>query len=70
MAIVVKHLAREFDMSPFAVRETLREHFKHAPHKRWSWENDDAELKKVREVLRGNGAAKPVPKRTKDGRKA
>lgn len=78
MAVVVKHLAREFDLSPFAIREILREHFVHKPHKRWSWEPNDGELKEVKAKIRdiihtranGNGAGKAVPQRAKNARKA
>jgi hypothetical protein len=48
--VVLKHLAREFDLNPPALRRILRDEFGY--HKRWQWKTeDDPELIKIRQFL-------------------
>jgi hypothetical protein len=47
--IVLKHLAREFNLNPTAMRRILREKFGY--HKRWQWTPEDPELAEVRKFL-------------------
>lgn len=48
--IVLKQLAREFDMDPYKLRMTLRNEF--GVRRRWRWEEEDPDLKKVRAFLK------------------
>ncbi len=48
--IVLKVLAREFDMDPYKLRGELRRKF--GVRRRWRWDEEDRELKKVREFLK------------------
>lgn len=51
--IVLKHLARDFDIDPYALRMKLRKHF--GIRRRWRWDpdkpEDQAHLEKVRKFL-------------------
>lgn len=40
MALVLKHLARALDITPFKTRVMLREKYGLAPGKRWRWVNE------------------------------
>lgn len=47
--IVLKHLAKEFDMDPYPLRMKLRKHF--GIRRRWRWdENNPADMKSLKEV--------------------
>lgn len=48
--IVLKQLAREFDMDPYALRMKLRKQF--GVRRRWRWEENDPQLKAARDFLR------------------
>lgn len=48
--IVLKHLSREFDVSPARLRRLLRTKFKHKG--RWQWKEDTPALDRVRAFLR------------------
>ena len=52
--IVLKELAREFELDPYKVRMLLRTKFKRRPQQHWRWEDNDPELKVVREVLKAH----------------
>lgn len=48
--ITLKHICREFDLDPYPLRQKLRAAIPKRKHKRWTWEDDDPELKEVRKV--------------------
>jgi AraC-like DNA-binding protein len=55
--IVLKDLAREFDMDPHKVRAILRDKFGEPRGRRWRWDEDDRQLTEARKLL-GNGSSK------------
>jgi hypothetical protein len=48
--ILLKHLAREFDISPARIRKLLRPHFT-PTNRRWRWEDEDPQLTAIRQHL-------------------
>lgn len=50
--VLLKHLAREFDMSPARIRKLLRHNFEHDG--RWRWEENDPQLLQIRHHLSVN----------------
>jgi hypothetical protein len=50
--IVLKSLAREFDIDPHKLRALLRKKFDSPTGRRWKWDEKDPELKIVRETIR------------------
>lgn len=50
--VLLKHLAREFDMSPARIRKLLRHNFEH--NGRWRWEENDPQLLQIRHHLSAN----------------
>lgn len=48
--ITLKHICREFDIDPYPLRQQLRKVIPKRKHKRWTWEENDPELKEVRKV--------------------
>lgn len=49
--IVLKNLARDYDIEPYTLRMKLRKKF--GIRRRWRWpDEDDPHLKKVREYLK------------------
>lgn len=51
--IVLKHLAREFKLDPHKLRKLMRENFKIPAGRRWQYDEDSKELKKIRQQLPG-----------------
>lgn len=49
--IVLKHLAREFGLEPAKLRRLLRAYRGKTQGGRWRWEENDQELKKIKEYL-------------------
>lgn len=49
--IVLKHLAREFDIDPYKLRQTLRAHKYKPSNGRWSWEPNSTQLAEIRSKL-------------------
>lgn len=66
MMVVLKHLANEYDIDPYKLRQKLRAKFGEAPGGRWRWEEKSPDLAKIRKFL-DEQKPKPisVPKRTK-----
>ena len=55
IVIVLKHLARAYDLSPYRLREKLRQKFGKHPKGRWKWPSaEDPDYKKVIEFLDEN----------------
>lgn len=54
--IVLKHLAREFNLTPAKTREKLRQALGTTPSKRWKWDENDPQLKLARQALSGAGS--------------
>jgi hypothetical protein len=50
--IVLKHLAREFNIDPFKLRRMLRDKYGDAKGRRWRWEDSDKELVRIRSYLK------------------
>lgn len=51
-ALVLKHLARAADISPYKCRQVLREKYGLAPGKRWRWANEhDTDYKRKLKFL-------------------
>lgn len=64
--IVLKHLAREFKLEPYKLRQILRKQFgrstKEGTYRKWKWENDnDPELLMIRNFLRTGECTSPSP---------
>lgn len=57
--IVLKQLAREYDIDPYKLRAILRDEF--GVRRRWRWEEDEPDLKKVRAFLKKAIATQPKP---------
>lgn len=57
--IVLKQLAREFDVDPYKLRMMLRTEF--GVRRRWRWEEEDQDLKKVRVFLKKTVASAHKP---------
>jgi len=51
-AIVLKHLAREFDLDPYRLRQILRAHSIPTNKGRYQWSSDDPSLEPIRRILK------------------
>lgn len=51
--ITLKHVAREYDLDPYALRQKLRSQLEHKPNQRWQWDEKDPNLSKAREIAKG-----------------
>lgn len=49
--IVLKHLSREFDIDPYRLRQILRLHKIPKNNGRYQWNENSAQLKKLRSLL-------------------
>lgn len=49
--IVLKHLANEFNIDPYNLRQILRKQFGKPSSRRWRWQEDDPNLKATRDFL-------------------
>ena len=52
MTIVLKHLAKEFDLNPRRIRTILRDNEFTTRNSRWVWDEDDPTLVKIRDLLK------------------
>lgn len=52
MTIVLKHLAKEFDLNPRRIRTILRDNEFATRNSRWVWDDDDPTLVKIRDLLK------------------
>ena len=50
--ITLKHLAREFDLDPYKLRQHLRAHLPHKRNQRWQWTTENPELAKARKIAK------------------
>ncbi len=53
--IVLKHLAREFDLDPYRLRQILRAHNVKTTNGRYTWPEKSKQLAKVRLLLSQHG---------------
>lgn len=49
--IVLKHLAQQFNIDPYTLRHILRRNRYTPNNRRWKWEENDPQLKQIRETL-------------------
>lgn len=50
--ITLKHIAREFDLDPYRLRQHLRQNLKHRRYQRWQWPDNDPQLTQVRTLAK------------------
>ena len=52
--VVLKDLAREFDMDPHKIRLILRQKMGYPQGRRWRWEEGDPQLEEAKKLLSKN----------------
>lgn len=50
--ITLKHLAQEFQLDPYKLRQVLRQHLPHKPNQRWQWKPTDPQLQKAKDIAK------------------
>lgn len=48
--ITLKHLAQEFELDPYKLRQELRKNLKHKHNQRWQWEPKNPQLAQARKI--------------------
>lgn len=50
--ITLKHIAREFDLDPYALRQRLRQKLEHDKHQRWTFEPNTKRLADAKAIAK------------------